>query len=43
MFTVLEKKTNQTQDKGVVVSKQTAVLHQWGIETIVWFINRVDN
>ena len=28
---------------GGVVSKETAVLRQWGGERNVWFINRVDN
>ena len=26
-----------------IVSTETAVLRQWGVETNVWFINRVDN
>ena len=25
-----------------LVSKETAVLHQWEVKTNVWFINRVD-
>ena len=26
-----------------LVSKETAVLRRWGVETNVWFINRVEN
>ena len=26
-----------------LVSKENAVLRRWGVETNVWFINRVDN
>ena len=28
---------------GGVVSIETVVLRRWGVETNVWFINRVDN
>ena len=30
-------------DKAGLVSKETVVLRQWGVETNAWFINRVDN
>ena len=26
-----------------LISKETVVLRHWGVETNVWFINRVDN
>ena len=33
----------QTEMKNCLVSKDTVVLCRWGVETSVWFINRVDN
>ena len=37
-----ESKSKLNMDRGLV-SKETAVLRRWGVETNVWFINRVDN
>ena len=38
----LEYLVNNKRIRGLV-SKETAVMRRWGLETNVWFIKRVDN